>query len=893
MAGDFIRADQFGGSGTESGQAVVADGSGNVYTVGSFSGTVDFDPGPGIRIVTSSGVQDGFITKVNPNGALVWVRTFSGTGSVAPNAMEIDYAGSLLISGSFNGTIDFDPGAGVQNFSANNGWEGFVTKVDFQGNLTWARQIGGNGTAVTLGHDGDVFVSGFFSGTRDFDPGPSVAQLSALGEDAYILKLNSSGNYVWAREFNSANSTSRGIVNDLVIDPAGNIYSTGQFQGRLDFNPGTGIVNRTTVAGDTDAFVSKLDSAGNFVWIRTLTGAQSQSGIEIELDALGQPLIAGNFSGTTDFDPTLFRLDLTATLNDVFVWSLDGNGNLIWARQIGGASQEYISDMTLDARGGLYLSGSFSGTADFNPSVAISSLTSTGASDGFILKLDSGGNYVWARQLGGTDIDEVTAIALDSKFNILSTGSFRATADMNPRSGLYELTSRGSVDAFTVKLTQSIVYRMQSLANELTLRRSGTQYQIVNDATGFVLASRPVAHYLGAEFRGSNVQDDRLTLDFGFGGSLELPAGVVFNGGNGVDSIRVRGSGAEDVIYSTGQLNGRASYTVMLGSTVQADIVANNIEASGAYRVTSLEYVTRGSSDSLTLSPVSGDLPMSAVRISGTSGLVETVPFTWSDIPTLDVNLADYDLDSAPDDSVLFLSGGFSAYGLRDLTILTGIGDDQLSVNDADFRLSLPGGDLFFAGGVGFDKLQATADTDFNLGPDLLTSSHGGRVGHSSVEYAELTGGIGDNEIDASSFNGAVALYGNDGNDLLRGTSNDDDLYGGAGTDLLFGGFGNDFLEGGMGTDVYFFYGTAEKDDLRLVNIFDGLGRFERFNSTGATLLDRDSLEYDLDDKVEIRAGEGDDKISVDLAFAIFGTVDGGDGDDFCTAPADWTKISC
>jgi hypothetical protein len=174
-----------------------------------------------------------------------------------------------------------------------------------------------------------------------------------------------------------------------------------------------------------------------------------------------------------------------------------------------------------------------------------------------------------------------------------------------------------------------------------------------------------------------------------------------------------------------------------------------------------------------------------------------------------------------------------------------------------------------------------------------LTSGLGGKIAHGGLEYAELNGGAGDNELDASSFNGIVALYGNDGNDVLRGTSNGDALYGGAGYDQLFGGLGDDVLYGGAGIDAFFFDGTAEKDDLRLTNAFLGIGKFERFDSSGSTLLEQDILEYDIDDTVQIRAGEGNDQISVDLAFAFLGTVDGGDGDDFCTAPDDWTRISC
>lgn len=896
MAGDFVWADQFGGAASESGQAVAADGSGNVYTVGSFSGTVDFDPGPAVLNITASGPQDGFVTKLNSAGALVWVRTFGGTGNISPNALELDYAGALLITGSFTGTADFDPGPGTRNFTATGGsLNGFLSKIDFDGGLIWTRQLGGTGAGVTLGQDAAVFVTGSFTGTRDFNPGPGIARMSAIGEDGYILKLDGGGNYIWAREFNGANSTARCLVRDVVIDEAGNVLSTGQFQGAFDFDPGTRTTNLSTPTLFSDAFVSKLDAAGNFVWVKQLSGPGTQTGMQIELDYLGQPVIAGDFSGTADFNPDSGRLDLTATLDDIFVWKLTGDGGLIWARQIGGSNYESVSDLTLDSQGSLYLAGRFGGTTDFNPSTAVSSLTSAGLADGYILKLDAGANYLWARQIGGSEWDEVTGIALDSRFNILATGNFRGTVDMNPRSGLYEFTSsRYANDAFTLKLTQSIVYRTLPLANELTLRRSGVQLQIVNDATGFVLASRPAAHYLGAEFRGSNGLNDRLTLDFGFGGPMNLPGGVTFNGGiGGVDTIRLIGSGAEEVMFSTGQAADRATYNVSTGSSIHTDITANNVEAAGLSRVSRLDYFTRGSDDLLTASPVAGDLAAAAVRISGSSGLVNTVPLVWNEIPRVEIDLSAFDLDAAPNDSLVFLTGGFSAAGLRDLSVLTGPGDDQLSVNDVNLQLPVPGGEFLFQAGSGFDKLSATADTDLELDSLQLRSGFAGRILHQDIEYAELVGGAGDNKLVATAFHGMVSLYGNEGNDILYGTANSDDLFGGAGKDFLFGGLGDDWLDGGSGRDSFYFEGTETKDELRLVVAFDSLGMFQRSAIGSEPMLERDYFEYDIEDTVEIRAGGGDDLINVDLAFAIFGTVDGGEGTDLCDSPVDWTRISC
>ncbi|MEQ1905248.1 MAG: hypothetical protein ABL888_13755 [Pirellulaceae bacterium] len=162
-----------------------------------------------------------------------------------------------------------------------------------------------------------------------------------------------------------------------------------------------------------------------------------------------------------------------------------------------------------------------------------------------------------------------------------------------------------------------------------------------------------------------------------------------------------------------------------------------------------------------------------------------------------------------------------------------------------------------------------------------------------NLERASLTGGPSANSLIATGFNGSVELYGMAGNDLLRGTANDDRISGGLGNDKIFGGRGNDFLWGDEGVDMFYFDGTNDADDLRLVRDSAVMGYFNRYQLGFDQLQEQDEIHYDSFDKVEIRALNGDDQINVDLAFAITGIVNGGDGLDSCVAPSSWTKISC
>jgi hypothetical protein len=119
------------------------------------------------------------------------------------------------------------------------------------------------GIDVALDSAGNVYTTGFFLGTVDFDPGAGTFNLTSAGSgDLFVSKLDASGNLVWARSMGGAASSDEGY--GIVVDGAGNVYTTGSFSGTGDFDPGAGTANLTS-AGSFDVFVQKLDASGNFV----------------------------------------------------------------------------------------------------------------------------------------------------------------------------------------------------------------------------------------------------------------------------------------------------------------------------------------------------------------------------------------------------------------------------------------------------------------------------------------------------------------------------------------------------------------------------------------------------------------------------------------------------
>jgi len=169
---------------------------------------------------------------------------------------------------------------------------------------------------------------------------------------------NQAEEFVWAKQLGGA---LQDYAYDVAVDAGGNIYTVGHFQGTGDFDPGPDTFNLTS-AGSTDAFICKLDSAGNLVWVKQLGGTLGDEAyaLKVAVDAGGNVYTVGFFQGVAEFDPGPGTFILTsAGSRDAFVWKLNSAGALVWAKQLGGLSDEYADGVALDAMGNLYCVGWF------------------------------------------------------------------------------------------------------------------------------------------------------------------------------------------------------------------------------------------------------------------------------------------------------------------------------------------------------------------------------------------------------------------------------------------------------------------------------------------------------------------------------------------------------
>jgi hypothetical protein len=445
----------------ETAYSVGTDASGNVYTTGDFIQTVDFDPGPGVFTITSTG-YDIFVSKLSPTGNLLWAKRMGSAGTDRPAALTLDASGNVYTTGFFIGTADFDPGTGVSNLvSSGPGNDVYISKLDASGNFVWAKSFsGGNadaGYAIKLDALGNIYVTGSFNGTVDFDPGTGTFPLTSAGQsDVFVAKLDPLGNLIWVQKLGGTNTES-GL--GITVDAAGNVLTIGNFLGTVDFDPGISTFTLSSAGGafNEDVFISKLDASGNFVWAVKIGNTNADVGTSIQCDAAGDVYTTGGFSSIVDFDPgaSTFTLSSVGSL-DAFVYKLSSAGNFMWVKQMGGTSTARGNSLFRDASGNLYTTGNFSGIggSDFDPGPGVFNLTAVGSfANIFISVLDPAGNFLTAYGMGGTSSAVGSSIAVDGPGNIIASGYFYGTCDFDPTPGTYTLTSPNSQnDAFVVKL---------------------------------------------------------------------------------------------------------------------------------------------------------------------------------------------------------------------------------------------------------------------------------------------------------------------------------------------------------------------------------------------------------------------------------------------------------
>lgn len=390
---------------------------------------------------------------------LDWVGGIAGgQHHVEPNAVTTDINGDLLLAGNFRETADFDFGSGTISYSSVGNRDGFVAKYSNTSSLIWSFPLGS--TSTSLGIDtrvydiasdggGNVIIVGEFKGSAiDFAPNGGTTTVLTSSDSgnsfsAFVAKYSPLGDCIWAFRIGESNNNNE--LYAVEVDDSNNIYIGGRLDdnmGTLDVNPlGSAHVMDTNGA---DAVLIKYDANGEHIWDVNV-GSSGNFDYAYGIDIVDSKVyLNGRFQGSCEFNPLGTSISYTSSGSyDGFIAeysTVDGICN--WANPVGGTGSDECRATSIDSDGNVYVTGYFASTVDFDPSAAVSSITSNGLSDIFVVKYNSTGNHEWSFSIGGTSIDHGLAMDIDGD-NVNVTGKFRGTVDFDPSINTFNLIGQG------------------------------------------------------------------------------------------------------------------------------------------------------------------------------------------------------------------------------------------------------------------------------------------------------------------------------------------------------------------------------------------------------------------------------------------------------------------
>ncbi|MCJ8155415.1 T9SS type A sorting domain-containing protein [Chryseobacterium sp. SSA4.19] len=381
---------------------IALDGAGNVYVSGIYDYRVNFDTSSNSSFylpnTSTMYTSFQFVCKLTSNGGFVWAKQVGGNdiSNCRFNNMKVDTAGNVYMAGNFITTIDFDPGAGSFNMTSDNLSDIFFMKLDTNGDFVYAKQIGNTGNEQRLEDlsvDGqNLYLTGAYSGTVDFNPGSEVNNLtsSSAASDIFVAKYSlADGSYQWAKTFGSPTGWDSGYAIDT--DSNGNVYCTGTFRETVDFNPNSVAVNNLTSIGGLSTYILKLNSSGEFVWVRNFGAKQGIYNYEAkskDLSVNGDRVFVTGYYLVQMVDGNEQPLFSSTSGNyDISIIALTTDGDYFWGKGFGGQ----LEDRGLAIRfrkntNDMVLVGQYKGLTDFSGITLGSGIISN--YDGFILKMN-------------------------------------------------------------------------------------------------------------------------------------------------------------------------------------------------------------------------------------------------------------------------------------------------------------------------------------------------------------------------------------------------------------------------------------------------------------------------------------------------------------------------
>ncbi|WP_107037736.1 T9SS type A sorting domain-containing protein [Brumimicrobium mesophilum] len=433
---------------------VVIDADNNKYISGRFTGTHDFDPGPGVFQLNSMG-SDIYILKLDSMNNFLWANSYGTTGSLENTGLVVDPSGSAYTYGYFKGNLFCDPQNSITTCVSSTWWyeDCYVHKLKPNGDFDWIKAWGNSGrdgiSHMVMDEQQNFYFTGTFESNFDADEGPGVYTLnSPPGNGTFLAKYDANFNFIWAKQYEGTGSS---IIHDFNLNDHGELTLTGGYTKQIDFDMSAGEdLDTSQTTGYTDLFTHVMDTSGVSKWHHTIKGSNSQRNFQIVEDSERNRYVHGTFLGTIDFNPGGTPNVIEALgFSDAYLIKLDSLGNQIWAKVMHGEGSDRIHGMTIDDDQ-LLVFATIEDKTDVNlnsgihiiePPLQMNDLL-------YIEKLDGNANILWHEEFIGSNILGIRQLVIDEADNYFVVGHLYGTVDLDPSAGVAQLSHSNNITTF-------------------------------------------------------------------------------------------------------------------------------------------------------------------------------------------------------------------------------------------------------------------------------------------------------------------------------------------------------------------------------------------------------------------------------------------------------------
>jgi hypothetical protein len=354
-SGKHLWSKRFPGEGAQTITAVAVDDADNVVVTGTFDRDTDFGGGT----VTSAGMIDVFVVKLDPDGKHLWSKRFGDAEEQEAGGVAVGPDGAVVVAGSFEGTIDLGGGP----LASAGADDVFLVKLDATGKHLWSKRFGDaeaqHGRALGVDAASDVVLVGDAQGKIDLGGGPLQSRDAT---SLFLARFDARGKLVSSKLFHA---DPRSLVKPraVAVERGGGAVIVGSMRGATDL--GGGLL-RSEGARELDAFVARFDANGGHAWSRRFGDGADQEALAVALDGHGGAVMTGRFEGTIDFGGGPLS---SAGSTDVFVARLDASGAHRASARFGDPSAQQATGIAVDAAGRVAITGDLRGYVPFGANV--------------------------------------------------------------------------------------------------------------------------------------------------------------------------------------------------------------------------------------------------------------------------------------------------------------------------------------------------------------------------------------------------------------------------------------------------------------------------------------------------------------------------------------------